>query len=96
MVPDQQWFDLVQSTYLAEVGTNSKLWGDRWNRMFFQLVKNKNVTQEPNFGEAYPHFWAGPIDSATNFPDKLFKSGYYYDGTKNYIIEPIADGKKAG
>ncbi len=94
LVPDKQWFDLVQSTSSAEVGTNSKMWGDKWNRMFFQLVNNKNVTLEPNFGEAYPHFWTGPFDSSANIPDKVFKYGYYYDGTKNYIIEPAYEGKK--
>lgn len=94
MVPDKQWFQLVQSTSTKEAGTNTKMWGDKWNRMFFQLVKNKNVTLEPNFGESYPHFWAGPFDSSANVPDKVIKTGYYYDGTKNYIIEPVCDGKK--
>ncbi len=94
LVPDNQWFDLVQSTSSTEVGTNSKMWGDKWNQTFFQLVKNKNVTVEPNFGEVYPHFWAGPFDSSANIPDKLIKYGYYYDGTKNYIIEPAYNGKK--
>jgi hypothetical protein len=94
MVPDHQWFDLVRSTSPSEVGTNSKMWGNQWNRMFFQLVNNKNVTLESNFGEAYPHFWAGPIDYSTNFPNQLFKTGYYYDGTKNYMIEPIENGKQ--
>ncbi|NRD76807.1 GHKL domain-containing protein [Bacillus sp. BRMEA1] len=94
MVPDQKWFNLVQSTSSAEVGTNSKMWGDKWNRMFFQLINDKNVTLEPSFGEAYSHFWAAPVETSYNFPDKIFLTGYYYDGTKNYIIEPICNGQQ--
>lgn len=94
LVPNEQWFDLVQSTSSAEVGTNSKMWGDKWNQTFFQLVRNKNVTMVPNFGQVYPHFWAGPFDTSANIPDKVYKYGYFYNGTKNYIIEPAYDGKK--
>lgn len=94
LVPDKQWFNLVQSTSLIERGTNSKTWGDKWNRRLFQLIQNKNVKQEPNFGEAYPHFWSGPFDSSANIPDEVIKTGYYYDGSKNYIIEPVNDGQQ--
>jgi len=35
-----------------------------------------------------PNFWSGPFEVATTDLDEIYKWGYYYDGSTNYIIDP--------
>ncbi|NRD76645.1 GHKL domain-containing protein [Bacillus sp. BRMEA1] len=93
MVKDKKenYFICVKSSDPKEVGTNTKDWGDNWNGMFSQVMgkKQKIIKLEPNFGQVMKYFWAGPPDTSSNHPGRVYNWGYYFDGKTDYMIDPF-------
>ncbi|MFD2670857.1 sensor histidine kinase [Marinicrinis sediminis] len=80
-----------RSTEANEIGLSTNFWGF-WYEAFRQLYREEPVTV--GRGETLPHFWAGPFEVANSDPEKVFKWGYFYDGTTNYMIDPYINMKK--
>ncbi|BBH18727.1 hypothetical protein Back11_00720 [Paenibacillus baekrokdamisoli] len=58
-----------------------------WYQAFTQLFDNKEVTVK--WGQSLTNFWTGPFEFSTATKnDSIYKWGYYYDGTTNYILDP--------
>jgi PAS domain S-box-containing protein len=51
-----------------------------------QLFINKQVMIKE--GKSLTNYWSGPYEESISKPKHMGKSGYYYDGTTNYIIAP--------
>lgn len=68
-----------------DLNLSTKEWG-YWYTAFQQLFKDKNVTIPE--GQKLPNYWAGPLNVQTLNTEEIYKWGYYYDGTTNYIIDP--------
>jgi len=80
---------LVKSTQQEQVGMSTKNWYP-WHQIFQQLF-NLEPINEQWVGQSMDHFWSGPYEvSSTNY-DMVYKWGYYYDGTTNYMIDPYVD-----
>ncbi|HZG88338.1 HAMP domain-containing protein [Paenibacillus sp.] len=75
---------IAQSTDDGEIGLGSRKWG-YWYTAFDQLMRGELVTV--GRGEAEEHYWAGPI-SKSDWEDKYYKYGYYYDGKTSFLINP--------
>lgn len=88
-IPKGNEFMGYKSTNPDEIGARTKDWGDNWNRMFSQLMENHEVVLEPNFGQKFPNFWAGPTDTSFTTEGEVYKWGYYHDGSTDYIIDPF-------
>jgi len=80
---------LDKSSDATQPGQSTKSWVP-WFSNFNQLFDNHNVTTEW-LGQTYDNFWSGPYEIATTDLNKVYKWGYYYDGTTNYIIDPYVD-----
>ncbi|SFE48532.1 Sensor_kinase_SpoOB-type, alpha-helical domain [Paenibacillus catalpae] len=80
---------LYKSSDENELGKGTKTW-DPWYVAFNQLFDNKQVSIDW-LGQALPNFWSGPFEVASTDPDSIYKWGYYYDGTTNYIIDPYVN-----
>ncbi|USB33350.1 ATP-binding protein [Paenibacillus sp. YPG26] len=74
-----------KSSESKEIGLSTNKWG-YWYAAFHQLFNLEPVTVQA--GQASEHFWSGPFDYSASFPGSLVKWGYYYDGTRDYIIDP--------
>ncbi|GFN32848.1 ATP-binding protein [Paenibacillus xylaniclasticus] len=81
---------VVKSSNPEELGLGSKTMG-YWYDAFQQLFASCNTTVTE--GQRLEHFWSGPINYATSNPSHINKWGYYYDGTTNYLINPLVDAK---
>lgn len=83
----QDGTDIVikQSTDPREIGLSTKGWG-YWHTAFEQLL-NYNRVWVP-IGQKMKNFWSGPIEYSTSDPSHRMKWGYYYDGKRDYIINP--------
>lgn len=83
-----------KSTDTKEIGMSTKGWGE-WYIAFKQLFDDKNVSL--NWGQKLPNYWSGPYEVAASDTKTIYKWGYYFDGTTDYIIDPYvgdADYKK--
>lgn len=76
----------VKSSDPKEIGMSAKSW-DYWYDAFNQLFDLRRVSVGQ--GYALEHFWSGPINFATSDPSNIIKWGNYYDGTTNYMINPM-------
>lgn len=77
---------IARSTEAEEIGIPTNTWGF-WYTAFEELFKYTEVrtVQEGYKGK---HFWSGPFEVSTSRPGFINKWGYYYDGKRNYIIDP--------
>lgn len=80
----------LKSSEPQKINLSSKTW-DYWHTAFVQLFEEKQVDVPQ--GQKLPNFWAGPIQYSTSDSDRIYKWGYYYDGTTDYIINPYIDAK---
>lgn len=85
--PDETKDDIIieKSSDPKELGAGSKTW-DPWYQAFQQLFELRPVSVK--WGQVLNHFWTGPYESATTDVDKVYKWGYYYDGSTNYMLDP--------
>jgi len=82
----------VRASDPRELGLSSKSW-DNYYDAFQQLFAKRNVT-EFDYGQSLENYWAGEISPSTSIlSDVKNKYGYYYDGTTNYLINPIMNTK---
>lgn len=77
---------VARSTEAEEIGLSTRTWG-YWYTAFQELFKYKEV-RSVREGQREENFWSGPFDSSTARPEFIDKWGYYYDGKRNYIIDP--------
>ncbi|WP_279630128.1 sensor histidine kinase [Paenibacillus protaetiae] len=75
-----------------EIGHGTKSMAP-WFTIFNQLFDEKAVSVNW-LGQTLPFFWTGPYETATTDIDHIYKWGYYYDGTTNYIIDPYVGYKR--
>ncbi|WP_197081121.1 sensor histidine kinase [Gordoniibacillus kamchatkensis] len=76
----------LKSSEPKEINLSSKNWDTNFVA-FQQLFDLQPVSV--GMGQTLPHFWSGPMDTATSNPSVINKWGYYYDGTTNYLIDPF-------
>ncbi len=69
-----------------EVGMSTQDWG-YWFTAFKQLFNMQKVTVSQ--GMYMDKFWTGPFEYSTSNPGFIDKWGYYYDGRRNYMIDPF-------
>ena len=80
---------LEKSTQLEQMGKSTKKWYP-WYQIFQQLFLLEPVGGQW-LGESMTNFWSGPYEvSSTNY-DQIYKWGYFYDGTTDYMIDPYVD-----
>lgn len=77
---------LYRSSDETQLGKSTKSW-DPWHKVFQQLFAQEEVKEEW-LGQTMPNFWSGPFEVSSTDLDKVYKWGYYYDGTTNYITDP--------
>ncbi|MBO2946050.1 PAS domain S-box protein [Paenibacillus sp. F411] len=73
-----------------ELGLSTKNWG-YWHtalQELFQYTQVRTVDQ----GQTANHFWSGPFEFSSSSPETTAKWGNYYDGKRNYIINPYFRG----
>ncbi|WP_336788055.1 sensor histidine kinase [Paenibacillus sp. MMO-177] len=80
---------LYKSSDEKELGKGTKTW-DPWYVAFNQLFDQHEVKIDW-LGQTLPNFWSGPFEVASTDPKSIYKWGYYYDGTTNYIIDPYVN-----
>ncbi|MHA6483260.1 sensor histidine kinase [Paenibacillus sp. strain BS8-2] len=61
-----------------------------WHQVFQQLFAREAIKEEW-LGQAMTNFWSGPYEVSTTQIDKVYKWGYYYDGSTNYIVDPYVN-----
>lgn len=76
---------VAKSSDPAEIGLSTKGMG-YWYVAFLELFAGQRVSVDK--GQTLPNFWSGPFEYSTSNPDFIDKWGYYYDGKRNYIIDP--------
>ncbi|MCJ8015189.1 PAS domain S-box protein [Paenibacillus sp. KQZ6P-2] len=76
---------IIKSSDPNELGMSTRDWG-YWYKAFNQLFNMQEVTVSQ--GMYMDKFWTGPFEYSTSSPDYIDKWGYYYDGKRNYIINP--------
>ncbi|WP_246553199.1 HAMP domain-containing sensor histidine kinase [Paenibacillus tritici] len=76
---------VARSSDPAEIGLSTKGMGF-WYVAFLELFAGQQVSVDQ--GQALQNFWSGPFEYSTSNPEYIDKWGYYYDGTRNYIIDP--------
>lgn len=77
---------ILKSSDPKELGLSTKDWG-YWFTAFKQLFNMERVTVSK--GMYMDKFWAGPFEYSTSNPGFIDKWGYYYDGKRNYMIDPF-------
>ncbi|MDQ6418352.1 GHKL domain-containing protein [Paenibacillus sp. LHD-117] len=77
---------LYRSSDESQLGKSTKSW-DPWHKVFQQLFAQEAVKEEW-LGQTMQNFWSGPFEVSSTELDKVYKWGYYYDGTTNYLIDP--------
>lgn len=80
---------LYRSSDPTQPGTSTKSWKP-WHDIFQQLFDQKEVSSNW-LGQQMTNFWSGPFENSSTEKKKIYKWGYYYDGTTNYIIDPYVD-----
>jgi len=76
---------IEKSSDPKELSRGSKTW-DPWYKAFEQLLALEPVSVK--WGQTLKQFWTGPFESASTDVEKIYKWGYYYDGSTNYMIDP--------
>ncbi|WP_238655848.1 ATP-binding protein [Paenibacillus piscarius] len=76
---------VAKSSDPAEIGLSTKGMG-YWYVAFLELFAGQRVSVDK--GQSLENFWSGPFEYSTSNPDFIDKWGYYYDGKRNYIIDP--------
>jgi signal transduction histidine kinase len=84
-------FILSKSSLLEELNVNTEKWG-LWNKAFLELYEKKNVSAL-NWGQSLQNYWTGPYSVSDTNAEELYKYGYYYDGSTNYLINPFISDK---
>lgn len=82
---------LYRSSDPTQLGKSTKTWKP-WHQIFQQLF-NQEKLSEDWVGQSMAHFWSGPFETSSTDKGKIYKWGYYYDGTTNYIVDPYVDYK---
>ncbi|URN94501.1 MAG: GHKL domain-containing protein [Candidatus Pristimantibacillus lignocellulolyticus] len=82
---------LYRSSDPSQIMKSTRDW-DPWFRIFNELFDMKGISHEW-VGTSLPSFWSGPYEVASTDYRKVYKWGYFYDGTTNYIIDPYVDYK---
>lgn len=77
---------VARSSEAEEIGLSTRSWG-YWYTAFQELFKHTEVLSVKE-GQTGKHFWSGPFEFSTSRPEFIDKWGYYYDGKRNYIIDP--------
>jgi len=77
---------VARSSANEEIGLSTKNWG-YWHSAFLELFEHGEVRSVTK-GQRSENFWSGPFEFSTSNPDMIYKWGYYYDGKRNYIIDP--------
>jgi len=77
---------VARSSSQDEIGLSTKNWG-YWHTAFLELFQHGKVVSVTE-GQRAEHFWSGPFEFSTSNPEFIDKWGYYYDGKRNYIIDP--------
>ncbi|HEY2493624.1 MAG TPA: ATP-binding protein [Paenibacillus sp.] len=85
LVRDGNDIIIAKSSDTPEIGQSTKDWG-YWQKAFFQLLNQQQVTIPE--GHKWDHFWTGPFEYSSSGPELIDKWGYFYDGSRNYIIDP--------
>lgn len=80
---------LYQSSDPKQTNKSTSTW-DPWNRIFHELFAGKEIDEEW-LGTSLPNFWSGPYEVSSTDYTNIYKWGYFYDGTKNYMIDPYVD-----
>lgn len=77
---------LYRSSDPTQLMTSTKGW-DPWYRIFQQLFILEEINIEW-IGNKAPSFWSGPFEVSSTNKTQIYKWGYFFDGTTNYIIDP--------
>ncbi|WP_339221483.1 ATP-binding protein [Paenibacillus sp. FSL H8-0332] len=77
---------VARSSDPSEIGLSTRGMGF-WYVAFLELFAGQQVSVDQ--GQSLQHFWSGPFEYSTSNPEYIDKWGYYYDGTRNYIIDPF-------
>lgn len=77
---------VARSSETEQMGMSTRTWG-YWFTAFQELFKYKEIRSVEE-GQTDKHFWSGPFEFSTAMPEFIDKWGYYYDGKRNYIIDP--------
>ncbi|MFD0586419.1 sensor histidine kinase [Paenibacillus sp. GCM10027627] len=80
---------IYRSSDPSQPGTSTKTW-DPWHRIFNALLDGGEI-KDKWLGQEMEHFWSGPFEVSSTEKNKIYKWGYYYDGTTNYIIDPYIE-----
>ncbi|NMO97888.1 PAS domain S-box protein [Paenibacillus lemnae] len=78
---------VARSSDPKEIGLSTKYWG-YWYTAFQELFEHKEVRSVEQ-GQQAKYFWSGPFEFSTSSPEFIDKWGYYYDGERNYMIDPF-------
>jgi two-component system, sporulation sensor kinase E len=82
----------VKSSDPKVLGMSTREWG-YWFTAFKQLFNMQPVTVSQ--GMYLDRFWTGPLDYSISSPGYIYKWGYYYDGKRNYMIDPFIRSEAA-
>lgn len=85
MVRTREDVVIIKSSDPKEIGMSAQDWGF-WFTAFKQLFNMQKVTVSQ--GMYIDKFWSGPFEYSTSNPGYIDKWGYYYDGKRNYMIDP--------
>ncbi|PAK47785.1 ATP-binding protein [Paenibacillus sp. 7541] len=77
---------VAKSSAEEEIGLSTSDWG-YWHTAFQELFEHQQVLSVTQ-GQKGENFWSGPFEFSTSNPEFIDKWGYYYDGKRNYIIDP--------
>lgn len=77
---------VAKSSDPAEIGLSTRGMGF-WYVAFLELFAGQRVSVDQ--GQSLENFWSGPFEYSTSNPEYIDKWGYYYDGARNYIIDPF-------
>lgn len=80
---------LYQSSDPKQIGKSTASW-DPWHRIFHELFAGQTI-DEKWLGTSLPNFWSGPYEVSSTDYTNIYKWGYFYDGTTNYMIDPYVD-----
>ena len=78
----------VRSSDPRDIGKSTKDW-EHYHEAYLQLFEKRDV-EGLDYGQSLKNYWAGEIaPSASILTDKKNKFGNFYDGTTDYIINPV-------
>jgi len=80
---------LYQSSDPKQINKSTATW-DPWHRIFHELFAGKEIDEEW-LGTSLANFWSGPYEVSSTDYTNIYKWGYFYDGTSNYMIDPYVD-----